>query len=207
MSLVLVLAAWALVLLIPAIAKMRNHRMMTSVSRFHDQLIVLGRTSTTSFGISETQQTTQTYLWAHSSTSRVRQTRPTSMHDFNGGNLSPTAPYRSRQQALRQRRSMVLFSLLVLVLITALVATMAFSAFAVLLFASSLSAMSLYTVLLVRLKNSELDRIRSKRLVNANASTSADHRTLTKSSKENTLRPGASRSGSRAHTFEVAGAN
>ena len=136
MSLTLVLAAWALVLLIPAVMRMRNRGIVTSVSRFHDSLIVLGRTSTTHHGSGHIN-TTETYVWARSSTAHTH--------------YAPTAPVvsasemrRLRAVEIRQRRTMVLFSLFVLVLMSALVTVLAVSLFTLGMLAVSLGALALY---------------------------------------------------------------
>ena len=152
MSLTLVLAVWALVLLIPAVIKMRNRGIHTSVSKFHNQLIVLGRTSTFSSGSAEIQ-TTQTYLWAHSSTSRVKAAGYSASTPNTGVQASSADTVRWRQQEIRQRRAMVVFSLLVLFLVSALVMVLAFSAFTATLTVSTLAALSLYVALLVRMRN------------------------------------------------------
>ncbi len=157
MSLTLVLTAWALVLLIPAVIKMRNRGIHTSVSKFHDQLIVLGRTSTVS-GHSAEVHTTQTYLFAHSSTSRV-QTRgfvaPNANTVMAG---SPAEMRRFRQTELRQRRTMIVFSLLVLFLVSALVMVLALSLFTAVLAMSSLIMLALYMGMLIRIRNTAVLR-------------------------------------------------
>ena len=145
MSLTLVLAAWALVLLIPAVVRMRNRGIATSVSRFHDSLIVLGRTSTVMHESGQVN-TTETYVWARSTGARAQytQSRPS---------VAPAEMRRIREVEIRQRRTMILFALFVLVLVSALVTVLAVSLFTLAMLAVSMVAISLYVGMLIRIKN------------------------------------------------------
>ncbi len=145
MSLTLVLAAWALVLLIPAVARMRNRGIATSVSRFHDSLIVLGRTSTIMHGTGQVN-TTQTYLWARSTGAHTQYAQPTP-------SFSPSEMRRIRDVEVRQRRTMVLFALFVLVLVSALVTVLAVSLFTLGMLTASMASLAFYVAMLIRIKN------------------------------------------------------
>ena len=150
MSLMFVLVAWAVVLVIPAIIKIRNGGIVTSVTRFHDQLIVLGRTSTTSYPSAQHVHTTQTFLVARSSGAQV--TRSRILANKPNRSMSPAQARQIRERELRQRRSLVLFSLVVLCLVSAMVTLMAASPFTVGLTLASIGATSLYVYLLVQIQ-------------------------------------------------------
>lgn len=153
MSLTLVLAAWALVLLIPAVVRMRNRGIATSVSRFHDSLIVLGRTSTVMHGSGQVN-TTETYVWARSTAAHTQYAQPRP-------SISPAEIRRIREVEIRQRRTMILFSLFVLVLVSALVTVLAVSLFTLGMLAVSMAALALYIGMLIRIKN--MRRMRAMR--------------------------------------------
>ena len=145
MSLTLVLAAWALVLLIPAVVRIRNRGIVTSVSRFHNSLIVLGRTSTTHHGSGHVN-TTETYVWARASTARTQ-------YAAAAPTVSPGEMRRNREVEIRQRRTMVLFSLFVLVLVSALVTLLAVSLFTLGMLVVSVGALAMYIAMLIRINN------------------------------------------------------
>lgn len=130
--------------------KARQHAVVTSVSKFHRQLVVLGRTSSSNYMLSHFECTESIMVSHGINTSRTRGIPKTTTRNHSGTSSNSSRHY--SYSDLRQRRSMVLFSLFVLFLISMLVTILTSTTFGLILSMFLLVTLSLYVVALVRLR-------------------------------------------------------
>lgn len=161
MSLTVVLSAWVVMLGTLGILKSRQHGVVTSVSKFHRQLIVLGRTSS-SYGILSRFERTES-IFVSQSTLRSTDFPTHMIRETTGSRTKSSNNQRYSHVDLRQRRSTILFSLLVMFLVACLVVVLSPSIFSVTMTLALLTFLILYIFALVRIRINKQSRTESQR--------------------------------------------
>ncbi len=164
MSLTLVISAWIVMLGTLAALKARQHGVVTSVSRFHRQLVVLGRTSSSQYTLSHFEHT-ESFFVAKTQLANFG-TRPA--HSAAPQHYYSKPPNKSAvmsQTKIQQRRSIVLFSLLVTLLTASFITILSASMFALTLTVFLLISLTFYVLALIRIRIVRQNKLSTKRQI------------------------------------------
>ncbi|KJF16980.1 MULTISPECIES: hypothetical protein [Acidithrix] len=146
MNIILVLSGWFIALVTISAVKVHNRGVVTSVSQFHEQLLVLGRTSTLhngedNYSTTHTLYMRQTHL--HSHNHQPHRVLTQSATDSTVRNHPITAV---------ERRTRTLFALLTALLLMTLALVISASFFALLGFVGVLALVIVYILALLSIK-------------------------------------------------------